>query len=122
MKKWDYDGAPLRTDSLLPTSRNKKCWYMSADERKVAISTMPNELDLLPRPGLKDIKFVELFTKWRPILPSWARDSTCPKPPDEVLERVKASRTSKSKERAGKKRKLDEDDEDYFEAWGEAEM
>ena len=60
---------------------------MPAEERKIVISTMCDELDVLERPGICDIKAVEFFTKWRPILPSCARESTCPKPPDIAMER-----------------------------------
>ena len=63
LKKWDYDGSDMRTDSLLPTSRNKKCWHMPASERKIAIATMIDDLDEMTRPALKDIKAVELYTK-----------------------------------------------------------
>ena len=112
MKKWDYDGAELRTDSLLPTRRNKKCWFMPPEERKIAISTMGDDLDVLTRPELRDIKAVELYTKWRPLLPEWARDSTCPKPSEKVLEKVRASKSSKSKQLIEKKRKLEEEEED----------
>ena len=80
---------------------------MSTPERRAAISKMPDELEVLPRPELRDIKAVELYTKWRPIIPSWARDLTCPKPSDDVLQKVKLSRSVKIKERT-QKRKLDE--------------
>ena len=107
LKKWDYDGADVRTDSLLPTRRNQKCKYLSLPERELAISKMPDKLEVLPRPKLRDIKAVELYTKWRPILPSWARNVTCPKPTDAVLQKVKLSRSVKIKERT-QKRKLGE--------------
>ena len=113
MKKWDYDGAEMRTDSLLPTSRNKKCWFMPADDRKITISSMIDDLDVIPAPGLRDIKAVELYTKWRPIIPPEAQHITCPKPPDVVMERVKTKKNKKKQERAGKKRKAN-DDEEYF--------
>ena len=106
LKKWDYDGAKLRTDSLLPTQRNRKCQFMSPAMRKVAISNMSNELDELTAPGLRDIKSVELYTKWRPLLPESARDSTCPKPSDLVMKKVKLAKSAKRKE---KKRKLAEE-------------
>ena len=79
---------------------------MSLPERQLAISKIPDKLEVLPRPKLWDIKAVELYTKWRPILPSWARDLTCPKPSDAVLQKVKLSRSVKTKEHT-QKRKLE---------------
>jgi hypothetical protein len=52
-----------------------------ADERAVLMAT---ELETLPAPGLKEIKQVELYTKYRPLVPEEYR----PKPSDEVLKRV----------------------------------
>ena len=64
---------------------------------------MPEELEVLLRPELKDIKAVELYTKWRPLLPSWARDITCPKPSDDVIKKIKLSKSTKTKERTEKR-------------------
>jgi hypothetical protein len=54
------------------------------------------------RPGLREIKQVELYTKWRKFVPSQYRDIICPKPSDDVLGgRVKTDRAVKAKQRAG---------------------
>jgi hypothetical protein len=55
-------------------------------------------------PGMKEIKQVELYTKWRKFVPAEFADEICPKPPDEVLENVQKARSDKNKERAAKKR------------------
>jgi hypothetical protein len=46
---------------------------------------------LIP-PGLKEIKMVELFTKFRRFLKLINVDKTCPYPGDEVMERIKQSK------------------------------
>jgi hypothetical protein len=53
--------------------------------------------------GMKEIKQVELYTKWRKFVPAEFADEICPKPPDEVLENVQKARSDKNKERASKK-------------------
>ena len=104
LKKWDYDGADLRTDNLLPTKRNRKCRYMPSKERKAAIARMANEIKVLTSPGLRDIKAVELYTKWGPLIPEWVRESTCPRPSDEVILAVKNNRKEKAHARTRRKR------------------
>ena len=106
LMKWDQDEATLRTDSLLPTKRNRKCKYLPLMERKLAISKIVEEPEVLPTPGLKPIKAVELYTKWGPLIPEYARESTCPRPSDEVLATVRASKNDKVKARAARKRNL----------------
>ena len=45
------------------------------------------------------MKQVELYNKWRPLVPDEYKDAICPKPSDAILEVVK-------KERAEKKKKI----------------
>ena len=106
LKKWDYDGAELRTDSLLPTKRNKKCKYLGEKERKIELSKMLDDLEVLRAPGLRDIKAVELYVKWRPMLPQWARNDTCPQPTKKVIEVVKEAKRKQRKKGLQKKRNI----------------
>ena len=55
--------------------------------------------------GTNGRKEVELFAKWRPLLPIQYQDITCPRPLDEVMARVKAEIDEKRKERGAKKKK-----------------
>ncbi len=57
---------------------------------------------VLTPPGLKEIKMVELFTKFRCFLKPINMDKTCPYPGEAVLDRVKQN---KRVQRASKKRK-----------------
>ncbi len=54
-------------------------------------------------PGMKEIKQVELFTKWRKFVPAEFADKICPKPPDEILNNVQKARSEKNRERNAKK-------------------
>jgi hypothetical protein len=56
---------------------------------------------LIP-PGLKEIKMVERYTKFRPFLKPINMDKTCPFPGDDVMARIKESKRVK---RTSKKRK-----------------
>jgi hypothetical protein len=62
------------------------------------------EAPLLPRPGIKPIKQVELYKKWRPFVPHQFREEICPRPSDEVIASVKNDRNNKARERTAKKR------------------
>eukprot|EP00957_Ditylum_brightwellii_P122563 9346462-Ditylum_brightwellii.AAC.1 len=50
----------------------------------------------IPKPGLLDTKKVELYTKWRPLLPLQFRDITCPHPGNAVLNKIKNKRNKKA--------------------------
>ena len=61
---------------------------------------------VLTPPGLKPIKQVELYTKWRPVVPEEFRDHICPKPPDHVLELVKKQKAEKQKAKKTPQKKV----------------
>ena len=49
----------------------------------------------LSAPGRKDIKQVELYTKYRRFVPLVWQNDCCPKPADEILARFKIEKTEK---------------------------
>jgi hypothetical protein len=51
---------------------------------------------------LREIKQVELYTKWRKFVPSQYRDIVYPKPSDDVLGRVKTDLAVKAKQSKAK--------------------
>ena len=61
--------------------------------------------DIIPEPGIQEIKQVELFTKFRPLLPEKYQDVTCPFPGQEIMDRIKATKNATARDRAAKKRK-----------------
>merc|ERR1712032_1695723 len=69
---------------------------------KVVKSLQPERL-YTKAPGMNPRKEVELFTKWRPLLPKKYQDVTCPQPSDEVTAMVKAEINYKRKEKEAKK-------------------
>jgi hypothetical protein len=88
-----------RIDYLLPTRKNKKSNVHTKENRKRLIANMEVDLKQPTPPGLRPIKQVELWKKWGPLLPESAREVTCPKPPDEIIESIKkAIGRSRSKE------------------------
>jgi len=78
---------------------------MAADERAQLIKNMLGDLQTLTPPGMADIKQVELYTKWRSLLKPENKDITCPKPPEEVLKRVRQAKNQKARKRTAEKRK-----------------
>ena len=90
-KKNDRD-AVEKVDNLLPTRRNKIAVFRSPEERAPLIRNLLTELKNLDPPGLNKEKQVELYSKWRPLLKPENRERTCPKPSDEIIERVKKTK------------------------------
>ena len=56
-------------------------------------------------PGLKEIKQVELYSKFRKFVPVEFRDEICPRPSEQVLQNIKKARSEKAKERTTRKRR-----------------
>ena len=54
-------------------------------------------------PGMNPRKEVELFTKWRPLVPMEFQDITCPRPSDEIMAMVKNEIYEKRKGKEAKK-------------------
>jgi len=50
-----------------------------------------------PKIGISDIKQVELFSKWRNLIPDQFRDCICPKPTQEVITKVKQQKALKAR-------------------------
>ena len=50
-------------------------------------------------PGISEIKQVELYLKWRGVIPHEFQDDICPKPEDHVLETIKNEKRDKEKKR-----------------------
>ena len=71
-------------------------------ERNLAISSF--QLERLNPPGLKEIKQVELWKHWAQFVPHPYKTVICPKPPQDVIERIKKEKSAKQKA-ATRKRK-----------------
>ena len=60
-----------------------------------------NSFPLLePASGMKEIKKVELYTKWRKLIPAPYQDVICPKPADEIINKVKKDKAKQAKSKA----------------------
>ena len=78
---------------------------MPPEIRKHKIRNMLAELPNLLPPGLTAIKQCELYNEWRKIVPDEFKDITCPRPSDEVLNKVRKERNEKAT-RKNKKKKV----------------
>jgi hypothetical protein len=56
-------------------------------------------------PGLKEIKQVELYSKFRRFVPEEFKDIICPKPSDEILSNIKQARSDKTRLRNSNKKR-----------------
>lgn len=50
-----------------------------------------NKQELIEGPGLAPIKTVQLYTKWRKVLPREYQDITFPEPDKETMEKYKTN-------------------------------
>ena len=55
--------------------------------------------DLETAPEISEIKQVELFSKWRKLIPDRYQNEICPKPNEDIIVRVKQTKAKKAKER-----------------------
>ena len=96
LKICQYTDAP---DAENPEDRDF-CKYIDKD-RKTVMKQEQETIAMLPPPGLRDIKQVELYKKWRKFMPDEKTvNLVCPKPPDDVLMRVSKEKSNKRKEKA----------------------
>ena len=93
--KQDDGNAIERIDNLLPTQRNKMAKYQDPVERKEKIRGLMSELLACESPCIPEIKQVEIFTEWRPLLPPYAKDITYPQPSDTVVQKIKDKQNTK---------------------------
>ena len=60
-------------------------------------------MQVIPNPGIPDIKRVELFTKYRPLIPLQFQDITCPHPGDKAIAKIKSERNTRVRKRQKQK-------------------
>ena len=69
LKEQDDNDAVIRLDNLMPMTRSRNAQRLNARERSEAIAKMEEDLLPLPPTPLREIKQVELWKKWGPLLP-----------------------------------------------------
>ena len=73
-KRKEFRDAEAVEYDLMPSSRsNRPCVGLSDVERRLDLTDLPNQLDVLPPPGLSAIKANECETKLRPLAPDHAK-------------------------------------------------
>ena len=53
---------------------------------------------------MNKMKQVDLYKKWRPLLPAEFQDITCPKPAEKTINQIKDVQKDKNKERQERKK------------------
>jgi hypothetical protein len=72
-------------DTLFLKENLMKPGVIVGEERNALLVEEPTPL-YSTRPGLREIKQVELWKKYRPLVPEKYRDKLCPMPAKEILE------------------------------------
>lgn len=78
------------TKELINRNKAMEQWKISI------IGLFPN---IEKAPEIADIKKVELYTKWRKLIPDSYQDEMCPKPNDEIINKVKRDKAKKAKDK-----------------------
>lgn len=88
------------TAEVLQSIRRPSAGETDTERATRMLHVIKNQMFCLEPPGLKEIKIVELATKWRKFVPPEYQDEICPIPPQELLNRIKEQRKNKNKARA----------------------
>ena len=88
----------------LASSQNLLLGTDSMEERREAMRSYA--FKRLKPPGLSELKQVDLYLKYRPFIPPEHQDDICPRPSDEIMEKVKKDRNEKQRGKAADKRAL----------------
>ena len=91
VKRDDIDGSPEETQVL------KKGTFL---DRKQTLMEEFTNIPMISELGIPEIKQVELYTKFRVLLPTEYQDITCPHPGDNIMNKIKAERKERAKKRA----------------------
>jgi hypothetical protein len=96
LRKDDLPGTQETTQDIMKKNTNNP-------ERFALLRSPP--LETLVPPGIPPIKQVELFSKYRSLLPEPFRDITCPDPGEDIKFKIKNERNTKQRDR--KKSKIE---------------
>ena len=77
----------------------KKGMGLDANNWKQHLRAAHSNLIPIPECGIPDIKKVELYTKYRPLVPEEFRDTICPFPGDDILQKIKKERNDRVREK-----------------------
>ena len=89
LTKKDDKECPVRKDSLLCMSRNRKVKKLNLEEIVISINRIDQDLEVLQPTPLNPIKSVEIWKKWVTFLPKYSIPITCPKPSNEIIDSIK---------------------------------
>ena len=84
-------GQDSKEQNLIKLKKNATGGQKAARTRIINSKKIKKE----KRPGLREIKQVDLYEKWGPLVPLEFRDEICPKPSDKIINSVKEERKTK---------------------------
>lgn len=100
----DNKGTLFRKDDDLPETpvTFQNLMKRGTDTPNRAALLKPPALRAIVPPGIPPIKQVELFTKYRGLIPEAFRETTCPDPGEEIKKKIRSDRNAKQRERSKK--------------------
>ena len=88
--KQSHNSEVTSTQSIKKVKNNFPDWIRALD-------ILNRGMNFVPKPGLKPIKQVHLYTKWRRVVPHPYKDVLCPLPPNEIIQMVMKKKTKTKK-------------------------
>lgn len=79
--KHSHNSEITSTQSIKKVNKNTPEWIRTLD-------ILNRRMVFVPKPGLKPIKQVHLYTKWRKVVPHPYKDVLCPLPSNEIIQMV----------------------------------
>ena len=84
-------GEDVKEQNLIKLSKNTTGGQKSGRARIINGKKLKKE----KRPGLREIKQVDLYEKWGPLVPAQFRGEICPKPSNKIIKSVQEERKRK---------------------------
>ncbi len=95
---WVDDSNPTRIYTKISDEADVEVLNLQTGQHRDRVQSLQSyNLALIPAPGLKDIKQVELYTKFRKFVPFEFRDEICPRPAQQVIDNIKKARSEKAR-------------------------
>ena len=104
LRRYIYCGSKefLKQDFL--PKRGDKVLCPNIRKNKLSVTNMRKELNKLEPPGIRPMKQMEMYQKWRKIVPDMYWADTCPEPTEEIKDYVKSRKEERKVQKREEKR------------------
>ena len=91
----EQKGVLMKQHTRLNTTKVKETIHKKSNDAEWRLGLTQLFLLLEKAPCIADIKRVELYSKWRNLIPDQYQDDICPKPDESTMTKVKRDKAKK---------------------------